>query len=202
MTDTAKTDTAALLLEAADHIESFSRVMCGELVARLRREAKSSETATTSRDEDRKTNICFSVQWTLEDSQAAQAQGWDLFDAGYRFELEVVTENPAGFGDGADDDAVAWVIQRALKGDKTCVKGLIMSGLLDPGWFAADLSNAVASKRIVPLDCKGRPSKPRSHVAYRSESESQKAVEPTLSVKGLRGPARFAGPAGPKTGTP
>lgn len=108
----------------------------------------------------------FKIQWTLKDSQAAQKQGWDLFDAGERFEIEVVTENPAGFGEGADDDAVAWIIKQALCGNKTCIKGLIIAGLLDPQWFAADLTTA-RRHRITVLDTKKKESMPYSTVEYR-----------------------------------
>jgi hypothetical protein len=110
----------------------------------------------------------FKIQWTLADSRAAQKQGWDLFDAGERFEIEVVTENPAGFAEGADDDAVAWIIKMALRGDKTCVKGLIIAGLLDPQWFASDLTHVIKTKRIEVMDTKKRTSEPYSTVEYRT----------------------------------
>lgn len=109
----------------------------------------------------------FKVQWTLKDSQAAQKQGWDLFDAGGRFEIEVVTEHPAGFAEGADDHAVAWVIKQALRGNKTCIKGLLIAGLLDPQWFASDLTHAVSKGNITVMDYRGQVSKSYSAVAYR-----------------------------------
>lgn len=96
----------------------------------------------------------YQIQWTLKDSLAAQKQGWDLFDAGERFEIEVNTEHPAGFGEGADDAAVAWIIQQALRGNKTCIKGLLIAGLLDPQWFASDLTHAVKTRRITVMDTK------------------------------------------------
>lgn len=113
----------------------------------------------------------YTIQWTLKDSQAAQKQGWDLFDAGGRFEIEVVTEHPAGFGEGADDAAVAWIIQQAIKGNKTCAKGLVIAGLLDPQWFASDLTHAVKTRRITVLDARKKESKPYSTVEYRSETD-------------------------------
>lgn len=109
----------------------------------------------------------YRIQWTLKDSRAAQKQGWDLFDAGARFEIEVVTEHPAGFGEGADDAAVAWVIQQALRGNKTCIKGLLIAGLLDPQWFASDLTHAVKTRRITVMDTRDKESKPYSTVEYR-----------------------------------
>lgn len=109
----------------------------------------------------------FTIQWTLKDSTAAQKQGWDLFDAGERFEIEVVTEHPAGFAEGQDDDAVAWIIKQALRGNKTCIKGLLMAGLLDPQWFAADLTHQVKIGRITVMDTKKRPSQVYSEVEYR-----------------------------------
>jgi hypothetical protein len=113
----------------------------------------------------------YTIQWTRKDSIAAQKQGWDLFDAGARFEIEVNTEHPAGFGEGAYDDAVAWVIQQALRGNKTCIKGLIIAGLLDPQWFASDLTHAVKTGRITVMDTKKRKSKPYSTVEYRSDAD-------------------------------
>jgi len=109
----------------------------------------------------------FKIRWTLEDSRQANKQGWDLFDAESRFEIEVVTEHPAGFAEGDDDAAVAWVIKQALRGNKTCIKGILLAGLLDPQWFAADLTHAVKIGKIVPLDTLKRPTTPRSTVEYR-----------------------------------
>jgi hypothetical protein len=112
----------------------------------------------------------YTVQWTLKDSRAAQKQGWDLFDAGARFEIEVNTEHPAGFDEGDDDAAVAWVIQQALRGNKTCIKGLIIAGLVDPQWFASDLTHAVKQHRITVLGTKKKATKPYSEVTYRKET--------------------------------
>jgi hypothetical protein len=112
----------------------------------------------------------FKIQWTLKDSEVAVSQGWELFDAGGRFEIEVVTENPEGFGEGADDDAVAWVIQKACEGDKVCAKGLVLAGLLDPQWFASDLTHAVKTGHITVLDTLKKASKPYSTVEYRNEA--------------------------------
>lgn len=112
----------------------------------------------------------FKIQWTLKDSLAAQKQGWDLFDAGERFEIEVVTEHPAGFAEGQDDDAVAWIIKQALRGNKTCIKGLIIAGLLDPQWFAADLTHQVKTGRITVMDTKKQPSQAYSTVEYRGDN--------------------------------
>jgi hypothetical protein len=109
----------------------------------------------------------FKLQWTLENSRQANKQGWDLFDAGARFEIEVNTEHPAGFREGADDHAVAWLIQRACKGDALAAKGLLIAGLLDPQWFASDLTHQVKKGAITVLDTKTRPSKPYSAVEYR-----------------------------------
>jgi hypothetical protein len=109
----------------------------------------------------------FKLQWKLKDSLAAQKQGWDLFDAGERFEIEVNTEHPAGFSEGADDDAVAWLIQRACKGDGLAAKGLLIAGLLDPQWFASDLTHQIKKGAITVLDTRKRPSKPYSAVEYR-----------------------------------
>lgn len=107
------------------------------------------------------------IQWTLRDSLAAQKQGWDLFDAGSRMEIEVCTDNPAGFDEGADDDAVAWMIGRACRGDRVCAKGLLLAGLLDPQWFASDLTHAVKTGNVVILDTRKKVSKPMSTVEYR-----------------------------------
>ena len=112
----------------------------------------------------------YTIQWTLKDSKAAQKQGWDLFDAGERFEIEVNTEHPAGFDEGDDDAAVAWIIQQALRGNKTCIKGLLIAGLLDPQRFASDLTHAVKTKRITVMDTKKKASKPYSTVEYRSDA--------------------------------
>lgn len=109
----------------------------------------------------------FKIQWTLKDSQAAQRQGWDLFDAGSRFEIEVVTEHPAGFAEGQDDDAVAWIIRQALRGNKTCIKGLLLAGLVDPQWFASDLTHCVKTGRITVLDTMSQKTQPYSTVTYR-----------------------------------
>lgn len=109
------------------------------------------------------------VQWTLKDSLAAQKQGWDLFDAGERFEIEVVTEHPAGFDPGSDSVATAWIIQQALRGNKVCIKGLIMAGLIDPQWFAADLTHLVQHSMVIPMDTLKKPTKPCSKVAYRED---------------------------------
>lgn len=111
------------------------------------------------------------VQWTLENSRAANKQGWDLCDAGGRFEIEVNTEHPAGFGEGNDDDAVAWLIGRACKGDGLAAKGLLIAGLLDPQWFAADLTHAVKTGRVTVMDTLKQPSKLYSVVAYRSDAD-------------------------------
>lgn len=110
----------------------------------------------------------FTIQWTLKDSRAAYKQGWDLSSCSSgRFEIEVVTEHPAGFGEGADDAAVAWVIQQAIRGNKTCIKGLLIAGLLDPQWFASDLTHAVKTRRITVMDTNKKESKPYSTVEYR-----------------------------------
>ena len=109
----------------------------------------------------------FKIQWTLADSLAAQKQGWDLFSAYTRFEIEVVTENTVGFSEGADDDAVAWIIKMALRGDKTCIKGLLIAGLLDPQWFASDLTHVVKTGRVTVLNTKKKSSAPYSEVEYR-----------------------------------
>lgn len=117
----------------------------------------------------------YSIQWTRRDSQRAQKMGWDLSDAGDRFEIKVVTENPAGFVEGGDDDAVAWMIKKAIEGDRTCTKGLLFAGLLDPQWFAADLSHAVKTGRVTILNMMKKPTKPRSVVRHRSSGD----LEPT-----------------------
>ena len=109
----------------------------------------------------------FTIRWTAADSRAACRQGWELFECGDRFEIEVVTEHLAGFAEGQDDDAVAWMIQRALRGNKTCMKGLLLAGLLDPQWFASDLTHAVKTGRVTVMDTRKRPSKPYSEVTYR-----------------------------------
>jgi hypothetical protein len=109
----------------------------------------------------------FKLQWTLENSRQANKQGWDLFDAGERFEIEVVTENPTGFAEGQDDDAVAWLIRRACRGDGLAAKGLLIAGLLDPQWFASDLTHAVKTGRVTVMDTLKKKGKAYSAVEYR-----------------------------------
>ena len=125
---------------------------------------------TTFKVKPTKGSTPFKLQWTRKDRAAAQKQGWDLFDAGYRFEIEVVTENPAGFDEGQDDDAVAWLIRRATRGDALAAKGLLIAGLVDPQWFASDLTHAVKTGHVTVLDTKRQPTKPQSIVEFRKES--------------------------------
>jgi hypothetical protein len=114
----------------------------------------------------------FKAQWTIVDARAAEKQGWGIFDTGERLEIEVDTENPAGFAEGDDDAAVAWVIQQALRGDKVCAKGLIICMLFDPEWTAADFTTAVESKRITLLAMDKSVMLSYSEVEHRSTSDA------------------------------
>jgi hypothetical protein len=109
----------------------------------------------------------FKLKWAFEDSRAARKQGWDLFVASGRFEIEVFTERPARFAEGDDDDAVAWLILRASRGDALAAKGLLIAGLMDPQWFAADLTTQVKKGTITVMDINNEPFKPFSAVEHR-----------------------------------
>lgn len=86
------------------------------------------------------------VPWTAKDSIAARKMGWDIFQCGDHAEIEVFTEHPAGFTEGADDVAVVWMIQQACKGGeigRVCAKGLIVCSLLNPQRMAGDYAHIV-----------------------------------------------------------
>jgi hypothetical protein len=92
------------------------------------------------------------IKWTGADHKRARKQGWGLFTVDRRnLNIQVYTEHPVQFAAGDDDAAVVWVIGQALKGDKTCVKGLLLWGLQDPCEFGAALTHAVLRRQIVPV---------------------------------------------------
>ncbi len=103
------------------------------------------------------------IQWTTEDSRKARLQGWDLFiwDTGEKFEIEKILPEEQDDIDctcrefEGDDEAVAFVIKKALEGDKTAIKGLIHTWLVDPFRSAQVMSAAVNS--FQPCDCRGDP---------------------------------------------
>ena len=74
------------------------------------------------------------IKWTATDSRMAVKQGWDLFDCGERFEIERI-DSPDDRDESifeSDDDAVAFVINEALKGNKRAIKALIHTWIMDP----------------------------------------------------------------------
>ena len=93
-----------------------------------------------------KRNMKLKVLWIARDSIAAREMGWDIFRCDNYAEIKVFTEHPAGFTEGADDVAVAWIIQQACMGGeigRVCAKGLIVCSLLNPQRMAGDYAHIV-----------------------------------------------------------
>jgi hypothetical protein len=98
----------------------------------------------------------FKFQWFVSDSRRAQKQGWDIFEVDgdpTRYEIEALDESDTFKN---DQDAILWVFKQALRGDRACIKGLLMAGLLDPQRFAVDMSDLRFLNRVVLLDTRGR----------------------------------------------
>jgi hypothetical protein len=103
--------------------------------------------------------------WTLMDSKKAIKRGWDLF-TGDRF--EICKHDDSGKLP-TDDHALMTVFRGALRGDKLCIKAIMIAGILDPQSLGADFTGLRDGGllRVIDIDDKPRSEKPYSSVTRR-----------------------------------